>query len=65
MLVKGDDISKYNMLFLQSHPKSLQAHIAVAKGLFALNKNRREEALKLATNLSKDLTDVTLEVSLY
>lgn len=62
MLVKGDDISKYNMLFLQSHPKSLQAHIAVAKGLFALNKNRREEALKLATNLSKDLTDVTLEL---
>jgi len=61
-MIKQPDLEKYNNQYLELNRNSLQAHIAVGKSIYYIDKGNREEALKHVTNLADNLNDVNLEV---
>lgn len=60
-LVKQRNIEKYNQQYIEAHPKSLKAQVTVARCMFSLGE-KKEEAMKLLTTLTKDLKGIDLEL---
>jgi len=62
LLVDEKDLVNYNSSYLEKHPSSLRAKIAVGKSMITLDPSKEQEALALITDLSPESSDRNLKL---